>query len=135
MAYATLAHLIERYGELEITQLTDAASPGLIDEAVAARALDDASAVIDGYLGGRYTLPLAAVPPALVNACCELARARLYKDALPPVVEKRHDEAMRYLDLLGQGRITLGAAPEPASTHDARIVSAARRRDAGGIGL
>lgn len=133
MMYATLANLIERFGELELTQLTDAATPGLIDEAVVARALADADAIIDGHLGGRYTLPLASVPPALTAAACDLARARLYKDALPEVVEKRHDEAMKYLTLLGQGKITLGAVPEPVSTHDARIVSGARRRE--GIGL
>ncbi|MEW6252381.1 MAG: DUF1320 domain-containing protein [Pseudomonadota bacterium] len=133
MPYATLANLIERFGELELTQLTDAASPGLIDEAVVARALADAEAVVDGHLGGRYTLPLATVPPVLVGAVCDLARARLYKDALPEVVAKRADEAMKYLTLLGQGKITLGMAPEPVSTRDARIVSGARRRE--GIGL
>lgn len=133
MPYATLADLVERFGELELTQLTDAVSPGLIDEAVVARALADAEAVVDGYLGGRYSLPLTSVPAVLAGAVCDLARARLYKDALPPVVEKRHDDALRYLSAVGQGRITLGAAPEPASTGDARIVAAPRRRE--GLGL
>lgn len=129
--YATLANLIERFGELELTQLTDAATPGLIDEAVVARALADAEAVVDGHLGGRYTLPLATVPPVLTGAVCDLARARLYKDALPPVVEKRADDAMKFLTLLGQGKITLGAAPEPASTSDARLVTPSPRRREG----
>lgn len=133
MPYATLTHLIERFGELELTQLTDAATPGLIDEAVVSRALADAEAVVDGHLGGRYTLPLATVPPVLTGAVCDLARARLYKDVLPEAVEKRHDDAMRYLEMLAQGRITLGMAPEPVSTSDARIVSGARRRE--GLGL
>lgn len=133
MAYATLANLIERFGERELTQLTDTESPGSIDEAVTARALADAEALVDGYLGGRYTLPLATVPPVLTGAVCDLARARLYKDALPEVVEKRHDDALKFLALLGQGRITLGAAPEPASTSDARVTVSTRRRE--GIGL
>ena len=133
MPYATLANLIERFGELELTQLTDAASPGLIDEAVVTRALADAEAVVDGHLGGRYTLPLASVPPVLTGAVCDLARARLYKDAMPEVVKQRHEDALKYLTLLGQGKITLGAVPEPVSTSDARIVSGARRRE--GIGL
>lgn len=133
MPYATLTDLVDRFGELELTQLTDAATPGLIDEAVVARAITDAEALVDGHLGGRYTLPLATVPPVLTGAVCDLARARLYKDALPEVVEKRHDTALAYLRLLGQGKITLGAAPEPVSTSDARIVSGTRRRE--GIGL
>lgn len=133
MPYATLSAMIERYGELELTQLTDAAAPGLIDEAVVGRALADAEAMADGYLGGRYTLPLATVPPVLTGAVCDIARARLYKDVLPEAVEKRYDTAIKFLTLLGQGKITLGASPEPTSTSDARIVSAPRRRE--GIGL
>lgn len=133
MPYATLDNLIERFGELELTQLTDAASPGLIDEALVTRALADAEAVVDGYLGGRYTLPLASVPPMLTSVACDLARARLYKDALPEVVEKRHADALKFLTLLGQGKITLGAAPEPVSTNDVRITVLERRRN--GLGL
>lgn len=133
MPYATLTDLVDRFGELELTQLTDAATPGLIDEAVVARAITDAEALVDGHLGGRYTLPLATVPPVLTGAVCDIARARLYKDALPEVVEKRYTDALAYLRLLGQGKITLGAVPEPASTSDARIVSGTRRRE--GIGL
>lgn len=131
MPYATLDDLTARFGELEITQLTDAASPGLIDEAVVARALADAGAIIDGHLGGRYPLPLATVPPMLTNVACDLARARLYKDVLPDAVEARRAEAMRYLELLGKGQITLGASPEPASQNDARLVMPAPRRREG----
>lgn len=133
MPYATLADLKARFGELELIQLTDIAALGVIDEAVVAQALADTEAMVDGYLGGRYTLPLASVPAILVSVVCDLARARLYKDAAPEIVIQRHQDALRYLDRLALGRITLGAVPEPASTNDARIASEARRRD--GLGL
>lgn len=133
MPYAALADMVDRFGELELVQLTDAASPGVIDEALLNRALADAGAVIDGYLGGRYGLPLASIPPVLVGLACDLARARLYKDAMPEVVKQRHEDALRYLSQLGQGKITLGGAPDPTSTSDARIMAAPRRRE--GIGL
>lgn len=131
MPYATLDDLIARFGELELIQLSDAATPGLIDDAVVARALADADAIVDGHLGGRYALPLAAVPPMLVNVACDLARARLYKDVLPEAVESRRAEAMRYLELLGKGAITLGASPEPASQRDVRLATPAPRRREG----
>lgn len=133
MSYAALSDLIARFGELELIQLTDAATPGIVDETVVARALADAEALVDGHLGGRYSLPLATVPPVLAGAVCDIARARLYKDVVPEAVENRHDAALTYLRQLGQGKITLGASPEPASTNDARIVSAPRRRE--GLGL
>lgn len=135
MPYATLANLVERFGELELTQLTDAATPGLIDEAVVDRALADASALVDGYLGGRYTLPLVAVPPVLTGAVCDLARARLYKDVMPEVVKQRHEDALKYLTLLGQGKLTLGLVPEPASTNTAALLVADGERRRDGIGL
>ena len=128
MPYASLADLVARFGELELIQLTDAAGAGQIDAAVVASALADAEALVNGHLGGRYPLPLTTVPPVLTGVVCDLARARLYKDALPDVVERRHADALRFLSLLGQGKITLGAAPEPAGTGDARIASAPRRR-------
>ena len=61
MPYATVTDLQDRLGVPRLVQLTDLADPsvGLVDPAVAQKALDDAEAEIDGYLGGRYALPLA----------------------------------------------------------------------------
>ena len=41
MAYATVADMIARFGELEVLQLTDRNQEGVIDKAVAKTALDD----------------------------------------------------------------------------------------------
>lgn len=115
MAYALTADLVARYGEEELIQLTDRLGDGVMDAAVIDQALADAGAVIDGYLAGRYTLPLSPVPHILVGYACDLARERLYKDAAPEVVVKRADDARRFLALAGQGRISLGPQPEPTS--------------------
>lgn len=133
MPYAVLSDLVARYGEAELIQLTDRMGDGAIDAAVVSQALADAGAVIDGYLAGRYTLPLASVPPILVGYCCDLARSRLYTDTPPENITKRADDAVKFLSLLGQGRINLGSAPEPASDNSVQFVTAERRRH--GIGL
>ena len=132
MSYATQQDLIDRYGEQEVIQLTDRADPPAetIDAAVVAKALADAGAMIDGYLGGRYTLPLATVPPVLTGYAGDIARYRLYGDAAPDRVEKAYRDAIRFLEMVAAGKISLGAgapavagAPEYVSpgrmfTHD-----------------
>ncbi len=133
MPYAVLSDLVARFGETELIQLTDRVGDGIVDAAVVDQALADAGAVIDGYLAGRYLLPLASVPPILVSYACDLARSRMYHDAVPEVVAKRADEAVKFLAMLSQGKINLGAVPEPASDNSVQFVTAERRRH--GIGL
>jgi hypothetical protein len=60
MAYATLNDLVARYGERELIQLTDLVNmpPSAIDADRVQIALDDASAVVDSYVGQVYALPL-----------------------------------------------------------------------------
>lgn len=110
--YAQVSDLIDRYGEQEIIQLTDRATPpiGRIDTTVAERALSDADAEIDAYLSGRYSLPLASVPPVLTRVACDIARYRLWDDQAPEEVRSRYEDARRLLESLSAGRVTLGPA-------------------------
>lgn len=80
MPYATQTNLIDRFGALELIQLTDRTNtpPSTIDATVVARAIADSDAVIDGYLRGRYSLPLAVAPELLVKVACDLARYALH---------------------------------------------------------
>lgn len=115
MPYCTLTNLIDRYGETELIQLTDRTGGGVVDQDVIDQAISDADAVIDGHLAGRYTLPISPVPAILVGYACDLARERLYKDAAPELIIKRGDDARRFLVMVAQGKVSLGATPEPAA--------------------
>ena len=107
MPYCTQQNLIDRYGEDELIQLTDRTGTGLIDATVIAAAIADAGALLDGYLAGRYALPLASTPPILTNLACDLARYQLYDDATTPVVQANRDSAIRYLEQVATGKIPL----------------------------
>lgn len=106
MSYATLDDLVSRYGEEELVQITGPAS-GVIDGAVVAGALADADAMIDGYLAGRYPLPLASVPPNLTLIACAVARYLVWKDLASEEVRKRYEDAIRYLERVASGGIPL----------------------------
>ena len=74
MGYATQQDLVERFGEEELIQLTDREHAQLIVADVIDRALSDADAEIDSYLGVRYTLPLVSIPVLLVGVAANIAR-------------------------------------------------------------
>ena len=57
--YCSVDDMANRFDLNELIQLTDSSGLGLIDEQVVTAAITDASSVIDGYLGGRYPLPLS----------------------------------------------------------------------------
>ncbi|ACQ92374.1 protein of unknown function DUF1320 [Tolumonas auensis DSM 9187] len=112
MRYAEATDLTLRYGEPELLRLTDLTGSGVVDTAACNVALDDASALIDGYLAGRYPLPLLHVPTALVPICCDIARHRLYGEQAPEQIAKRYDAALAFLKSVGKGELALGLAAD-----------------------
>ncbi len=134
MIYATQQNMIDRFGQEELIQRTDRDQLGVIDTVVLTQALNDAAALIDGYLRAAYTLPLATVPAELVLVCCNLARFYLYDDGAIEVVQKRRDEAISWLKDVSAKRVSLGADsggnPAPAASGGVSIVAAARVFDA-----
>lgn len=81
-----------------------------------ARACEDATTLIDGYLAARYTLPLTATPPIVVAWAADIARFKLWDERAPEEVRKRYDDAIAQLRDLAAGRIALppdaqGTAP------------------------
>ena len=109
--YATLQDMQSRFG---VDLLHVAVIPGTaqLDEAVITQALTDASSLIDGYLAGRYPLPLAHVPTALVPICCDIARHWLYGEQAPEQIGKRYEAAIAFLKSVGRGELALGMSAD-----------------------
>ena len=111
MAYASVADMVARYGDLEVIELTDREHTGEINEAVAATALADATAEIDAYLG-RFRRPFYDVPPILKRLCCDIARYRLSAVGLTGITDEiRNRYKIDVLDLLralAKGDVQLG---------------------------
>ncbi len=115
MTYAVLQDLIDRYGASEITQLADRDGDGAPDPAVCNKALQDASDMIDGYVGGRYSLPLDPVPGNVSRVCSDIARFYLWKDQASDAVMALYKAAMAVLTGIQNGSITLEAAAVPSA--------------------
>ena len=119
MSYVTKQELISRFGEEELIQLTDRAGAGVIDDQVLDRAIADADAEIDGYLGSRYSLPLSVIPASLNRIAADIARYYLYEDAATEHVRQRYEDAVRFLRAISEGKVSLGIDPSGAGAKPA----------------
>lgn len=116
MSYATKQNLIDRFGQTELAQLTDRVNGTTIDDTVVNRALEDADAMINGYLQARYSLPLSSVPPMLVTVACNIARYQLFEDRVTEIVRQRYEDAIAWLKDVAAGRVSLGLDAAGAET-------------------
>lgn len=109
--YANVEDFVVRIGERESIELTDRDGFGIVDEALLKVALDDSSSQIDGYLSGRYRLPLGAVPQNLTRICCDLARYHLTSKSsvtMTEEVENRYKFCLKELESISKGIVSLG---------------------------
>lgn len=113
MAYASTQDMVSRFGMQEVIALTDRDNAGAIDEAVLASALAEATAEIEGHLASRYALPLADVPMLVMGFCCDIARYRLSGGSVLETdpTRNRYRDAVRTLELIGAGKVSLGLTP------------------------
>lgn len=116
--------MIARYPNRDLVQLTNEdPTQTEINTSVIEQALADASAEIDGYLDGRFALPLTDVPAVLDRLACDVAMYRL--QALRPLhdmadARRRYDDAIQFLARVAQGEITLGLTPDSLEPPDGR---------------
>lgn len=131
MTYALQADLVTAFGEDELIQLTDRATPpaGAIDATVLARALDAADGEIDSYLASRYSIPLATTPNILRDCAADIARYRLHDRGAPEIVEANYKARIAWLRDVAKGTASLGGATEtltPASAGLPEMTSGGR---------
>lgn len=131
MSYTSLSQLTDRFGEQMLLGLTDRATPpsGVIDAAVVNRALADTDAVIDGYLAGRYVLPLAEVPPLVADLALAIAIYKLHTYEPDKKVDTDYRDALAMLDRIGRGAVRLPVeGVEPAGSQSAGVEAIDRER-------
>lgn len=119
MAYSTQTDLLKRISEDELIQLTDKSDADAINTAAVTQAIADADAEIDSYCG-RYTLPFAPVPVMVKKISVDIAIYNLYGLTptlkIPEDIQKRYENAAKFLLNVSKGLISLGAdAPDEAT--------------------
>jgi phage gp36-like protein len=108
--YTTLVNLKNYLPASILQQLTDDNHLDKIDDEKLDFAVGQASNFIDGYLRGRYSLPLATVPDMIVDVATKLSGYFLFKRALiqtlPETIKEDYDYSIGILRDIQKGRIS-----------------------------
>lgn len=132
MAYASIADMVLWFGEREIARAStpDEMPVAGVVPAPVTSALENASAIIDGYLRRRYQVPLAVAPSEISRACGTLARYDLLTGGSRQASEQIRDdrkEAMAWLRRISEGTVLLDL--QEVSQGDESFATMQSRRD------
>lgn len=122
MSYSTQADLEAAIDQQTLIGLTDDEMTGAVNATRLLRAISDADGLIDGYLRGRYSVPLQTVPPLVRRLSVVLAIQGLFDrrahvmGGIPEWVKDRMKIAMDELKALRKGELDLGVEPPPAKS-------------------
>ena len=133
--YITRTDLTDAISLFELAQLSNDDPRGSLTEPnwdIVDKAIAYACELADGYLMGRYVLPLSPVPTMLRLWCTDLARYWLHKRRFngadfPKELQAAYDDAMKLLKEVQAGKLHLGlrgiadatekVQPEPGAYH------------------
>jgi len=116
--YSTLDDLKKAASERTLAQLSDDTAGAEIDEDVVAEATIASDEIIDAHLRGRYELPFPedATPPILTRLSVSITLFHLYsrrpEGEVPKAVETRYRDAVRMLEAIRDGKITVGTGKD-----------------------
>lgn len=111
MDYCTIDDIETQTSTPTLIQLTSDDGQEAVDRVVAQEAILYSSTLIDGYLRGRYSLPLNTHFPLLRILAIDLSIHRLYsrrmRDEMPEVIENNYKNAISTLKDIQKGVISL----------------------------
>jgi phage gp36-like protein len=108
--YIDQVGMAERFGAEELDGLLDGDTDRM------ARAAQDATSEIDGYLAVIYRLPLRYVPAIVAGWAANIARFRLWDQRAPEEVRRRYEGTIEQLRDLAASKMAL----PPGAGDDAR---------------
>ena len=118
--YCTIEDIDTHISTPTLIQLTNDDGGETVDREVATEAIVYSSAIIDGYLRGRYTLPLDTHFPLLRILAIDLSIYRLYtrrmRNEMPEVIENNYKNAIATLRDIQKGVITLQSENDSLET-------------------
>ena len=117
--YTTLEDILKQIPEAELIQLTvdEPDEDSEVDEDVVDAVIARVDGEIDSYVGVKYSVPLATVPAVINQHAIAMDLHYLYSRR-PTIKENEtiranFDDAIKWLDKLAKGQVTLGIDPPP----------------------
>lgn len=114
MSYSSLADLINASNEEVIIQLTDDEGTESVNTDRVLSAIKTADDLIDGYIRGRYNVPLTESVGIIKTISVDVAIYKLHERRLetdmPDSLVNRYKNALKMLEQIQKGVLTLGIA-------------------------
>lgn len=111
MDYCTIEDIETQTSTPTLIQLTSDDGQEIVDRVVAQEAILYSTSLINGYLRGRYSLPLNTHFPLLRILAIDISIYRLYarrmRNEMPEVIETAYKNAISTLKDIQKGTITL----------------------------
>jgi phage gp36-like protein len=116
MSYCTLQSLLNRFGQLELVQLTNRDDPTAttVNATVLNAAIAAAGARINRYI--TQYLPLTNVPEDFEQIACDITHYFLFHPLVPEHIQTVYEDAIKYLEKVASGKIPI--APDASGTVD-----------------
>ncbi|MDH3998905.1 MAG: DUF1320 domain-containing protein [Desulfuromonadales bacterium] len=117
--YSTQEDILERLPEETVVQLTDDEDSGDIDAARVVAAIERADQEIDAWCGSRFHVPFTSTPAIIGGISTDLAIYYLYgrtQEEIPQTRKDAYDNALRTLEQIADGKLSLGAAEAASSS-------------------
>jgi phage gp36-like protein len=120
--YCTLDDLRAQVPEAVLVDLTDDEGTGAINADRVNAAIASASSEIDGYCQSRYPVPFDPVPPFIKKLAVDITLYNLFarrgydEDSADRSILDRYKNAVRVLENIAKGVVTLGQPTPPPAT-------------------
>lgn len=108
--YATVGDVLSRYKP--VSTMVGVGSYQVTSVEIDSKFIADAQGVIDGFLASRYVVPVPATP-LITQIASDLAIFNMLAEKLPEIpdyMQGRYDRAMKYLEMLRDGEMSVVSA-------------------------
>lgn len=117
MAYCTKDDILNIISERELFNLTvdNPTEDSVVDEVQVSGAIDYADNCINGFLRGKYKLPLEVIPDFISKLCADIAVYRLYgrrPQSMPDHIKENYKMSLDLLNKIQKGAFLLDTAQE-----------------------
>jgi len=110
--YCTLDDIKQQVSETTLIEITDDNLAGEINASVIDEAILYSETLVDGYLRGRYSLPLSTVPTLIRILVADLAVFRLYSRRfhtdMPDSINDKYKNSIKLLEQIQKDIVSLG---------------------------
>ncbi len=119
--YCSKADIQKRVSDTDLIELTtEDAQAQVPDDDIIDEAIEAADEEIESYAAARYNVPFSPVPGRIMDVSRDIAIWNLYarRPAIetPEVIKDRYKSAVKWLEKLNAGKVTIGDSPEPAES-------------------